>query len=144
MTTNQPPASRWRCPDCSREFGRARQTHDCAPGLTIEEYFATGPPHERPVFDAVHAHLAQYDDVYVEPLAVGIFFKRRRTFAQLRPMKRWVQLSMLLPRKIDDPRISRKVVDLGRSFYHVLNIARPEQVDETVRGWLDEAYLSDG
>ncbi len=143
MTPNQPPVSRWRCPDCSREFGRTRQQHDCAPGLTIEEYFATGPPHERPVFDAVHAHLAQYDDLYVEPLAVGIFFKRRRTFAQLRPMRRWVQLSMLLPRKVDDERISRKVVDTGRSFHHVLNIAGPEQVDDTVRGWLDEAYLSD-
>ncbi|MDE2669181.1 MAG: DUF5655 domain-containing protein [Chloroflexota bacterium] len=143
MAPNQPPVSRWRCPDCSREFGRTRQQHDCAPGLTIEEYFATGPPHERPVFDAVHAHLAQYDDLYVEPLAVGIFFKRRRTFAQLRPMRRWVALSMMLPRKIDDPRISRKVVDTGSSFYHVLNIAVPEQVDETVRGWLDEAYLSD-
>ena len=143
MASNQPPVSRWRCPDCSREFGRTRQQHDCAPGLTIEEYFATGPPHERPVFDAVHAHLAQYDDLYVEPLAVGIFFKRRRTFAQLRPMRRWVQLSMLLPRKVDDPRISRKVVGLGRTYYHVLNIATPEQVDDVVRGWLDEAYLSD-
>ena len=143
MTARQPHVSRWRCPDCSREFGRTRQQHDCAPGLTVEEYFATGPPHERPVFDAVHAHLARYEDLYVEPLAVGIFFKRRRTFAQLRPMRRWVQLSMLLPRKIDDPRISRKVVDLGRTYYHVLNIATPEQVDDVVRGWLDEAYLSD-
>ena len=143
MTVNQPPPLRWRCPDCGREFGRTRQTHDCAPGLTIDEYFATGPPHERPVFEAVRDHLAQYDDVYIEPLAVGIFFKRRRTFVQLRPMRRWVALSMMLPRKLDDPHISRKVIDTGRSFYHVLNIAGPEQVDETVRGWLDEAYLSD-
>ena len=135
--------SRWRCPDCGREFGRTRQQHDCAPALTLEEYFATGPPHERPVFDAVNAHLAQYDDVYVEPLAVGIFFKRKRTFVQLRPMRRWVALSMLLSRKYDDPRISRKVIDTGRSFYHVLNITGPEEVDETVRAWLDEAYLSD-
>ena len=134
---------RWRCPDCGREFGRTRQQHDCAPAMTIEEYFATGPPHERPVFDAVSAHLAQYDDVYVEPLAVGIFFKRKRTFAQLRPMRRWVALSMLLPSKRDDPRISRKVIHTGRSFYHVLNITSPEDIDETVRARLDEAYLSD-
>ena len=50
---------------------------------------------------------------------------------------------MLLSRKYDDPRISRKVIETGRSFYHVLNIAGPEEVDETVRAWLDEAYLSD-
>ncbi len=143
MVANRPPPSRWRCPDCSREFGRARQTHDCAPGPTIEEYFATGSPHERPVFDAVHGHLARYGDVYVEPLAVGIFFKRRRAFVQLRPMKRWVALCLMLPRKVDDPRIARKVISTGSSFYHVVNIARPDQIDDTVRGWLDEAYLSD-
>ena len=111
--------------------------------MTIEEYFATGPPHERPVFEAVRDHLAQYDDVYTEPLAVGIFFKRRRTFAQLRPMRRWVALSMLLSRRYDDPRISRKIIDTGASFYHVLNIATPEEIDETVRDWLDEAYRSE-
>ncbi len=117
--------------------------HDCAPALTLDEYFATGPPHERPVFDAVSGHLAQYDDVYVEPLAVGIFFKRKRVFVQLRPMRRWVQLGMLLPRKVDDPRIARKVIDAGSGFYHVVNATGPDDVDETVRGWLDEAYLSD-
>ena len=99
--------------------------HDCAPALTVEEYFSTGPPHERPVFDAVSSHLAQYDDVYVELVSVGIFFKRKRVFVQLRPMRRWVQLGVLLPRKADDPRIARKVIDTGRSFYHVLNIAGP-------------------
>ena len=143
MVADRPPPSRWRCPDCGREFGRARQTHDCAPGPTIEEYFATGSPHERPVFDVVHGHLARYDDVYVEPLAVGIFFKRRRAFVQLRPMKRWVALCLMLPRKVDDPRIARKVINAGSSFYHVVNIAGPDQIDDTVLDWLDEAYLSD-
>ncbi len=127
--------------------------HDCAPALTLDEYFApaltldeyfaTGPPHERPVFEVVSGHLAQYDDVYVEPLAVGIFFKRKRVFVQLRPMRRWVQLGMLLPRKVDDARIARKVIDAGSGFYHVVNATSPEDIDETVRGWLNEAYLSD-
>ena len=143
MATTQPPTDRWRCPDCGRQFGRRRQQHDCAPALTLEEYFATGPAHEWPVFEAVRDHLARYDDIHIEPLAVGIFFKRKRAFVQLRPMKRWVALCLMLPRRVEDPRITRKVVDTGRSFYHVANIAGPEQVDETVRGWLDEAYLSD-
>ena len=90
------------------------------------------------MFDAVSSHVRR---VYV--VSVGIFFKRKRVFVQLRPMRRWVQLGVLLPRKADDPRIARKVIDTGRSFYHVLNIAGREEVDETVRAWLDEAYLSD-
>ena len=27
----------WTCPECGRLFARARQGHDCAPGLTLDE-----------------------------------------------------------------------------------------------------------
>src|SRR5579864_2771702 len=74
----------WTCPDCRRQFGRNRQSHECAPAMSVEEYFSTGPAHERPVFDAVWGHLKGLGEVHVEPVSVGIFFKRSRTFAQLR------------------------------------------------------------
>jgi len=74
----------WTCPDCGRRFARARQSHDCAPAMTLDEYFATGPPHERPVFDAVMHHLERVGPVYVEPVSVGIFLTNPRKFAELR------------------------------------------------------------
>src|SRR5947208_14545401 len=40
----------WTCPACGRQFGRNKQSHECAPAMSLEEYFSTGPPHERPVF----------------------------------------------------------------------------------------------
>ena len=43
--------------------------------MTLEDYFATGPAFERPVFDAVMAHLDTIGPVHVEPLSVGIFLK---------------------------------------------------------------------
>jgi hypothetical protein len=135
--------ARWTCPDCGRRFGKARQSHECAPALTIDEYFATGPLHERPIYDAVQAHLDTLDDVYTEPVSVGIFFKRSRTFAQLRPMQRWVALGFILPRKLDHDRLSRRVVGEGNRFWHVVNVASPDEVDDLIRGWLTEAYLSD-
>ena len=36
----------WVCPTCGRMFSRTRQSHDCAPGLGLDGYFATGPAHE--------------------------------------------------------------------------------------------------
>ncbi|HUV18289.1 MAG TPA: hypothetical protein VMW33_07395 [Ilumatobacteraceae bacterium] len=48
----------WICPRCDRLFGRSGQSHDCAPGLSLEEYFETGPAHERPIFDVVMGHVA--------------------------------------------------------------------------------------
>lgn len=39
--------------------------------MTIDDYFSTGPPHERPVFDAVHRYVRTLGPVFVEPVSVG-------------------------------------------------------------------------
>jgi hypothetical protein len=44
--------------------------------MSLEEYFSTGPAHERPVFEAVIGHLEVVGPVHVEPLSVGIYLKR--------------------------------------------------------------------
>lgn len=132
----------WTCPECERRFRRARQSHDCAPAMALEEYFSTGPDHERPIFEAVMRHLDTVGSVHVEPVSVGIFLKRSQTFAELRPKDRWVALSFSLPRKVDHERITRKVVCYHGRYYHVANLRSPEDLDERLRGWLSEAYLN--
>ncbi len=116
--------------------------------MTIDDYFATGPDHERPIFDAVWAHLStlEADDgepVHVEPVSVGIFFKARTTFAQLRPKTRWVALGFNLDRRLESPKLSRKVLAHGSRLFHVVNLAEPDQVDDEIREWLTEAFFSD-
>jgi hypothetical protein len=130
----------WACPNCHRRFRRAGQSHECAPAMMLEEYFSTGPAHERPVFDAVMAHVATLGPVHVEPVSVGIFLKRAQTFAQLRPKDRWVALSFSLPRVVQHERIVRKVMEYHGRYYHVANLRGPEDLDDRLRGWLTEAY----
>lgn len=67
----------WTCPRCARLFERASRSHECAAGLTLEAYFSTGPAQERPVFDAVMAHLAHVGPVHPDVVSVGIFLKNR-------------------------------------------------------------------
>ena len=108
--------------------------------MTVEEYFATGPAHERPVFDAVMQHLAKVGPVYVEPVSVGIFLKNPRKFAELRPMQKWVAVSFILPRTARHRTIVRKVVAYGGRYYHVANVAGPADVDAELGDLLTEAY----
>lgn len=110
--------------------------------MSLEEYFSTGPAHERPVFDALMAHLRQVGPVHVEPVSVGIFLKRSRTFAELRPMTKWVALSFSLPRRAGHSLIKRKVVQYNGRYYHVANVARAEDLDADLLALLTEAYLS--
>jgi hypothetical protein len=132
----------WICPSCSRRFGRNGQSHECAPALSLDEYFSTGPERERPIFDAVMAHLVTLGEVHVEPVSVGIFIKKSGSFIELRPMQRWVALSFNLPRRVQHPKIARKPITAGGRTYHVVNLRGPEDVDDDVRAWLTEAYLA--
>jgi hypothetical protein len=110
--------------------------------MSLEEYFSTGPPHERPVFEAVLAGLRDVGPIYVEPVSVGIFLKRSRTFAELRPMLQWVAVSFSLERTLQSHRIARKVIVAGRRRFHVVNVRTADEVDDELLGWLTEAYLS--
>jgi len=109
--------------------------------MSLEEYFSTGPPHERPIFEAVMHHVNSLGPVHVEPVSVGIFLKRARSFAQLRPMQRWVALSFSLPHRVRHPTITRKVMQYHGRYYHVANLRRPEDFDAALRDWVTEAYL---
>ena len=133
----------WTCPSCARTFGRARQGHECAPALSLEAYFATGPPWERPVFDAVWEHLDGLGDVRVEPVSVGIFFKRRRTFVELRPKTRWVDLGFVLPHRVVHPRITRYATSQSKAqVQHGVRLVSPDQVDGQLRDWLTESWAA--
>jgi hypothetical protein len=133
-------ATAWTCPACGRRFSRAAQSHECAPAMTLADYFATGPPFERPVFEAVHGFLAAFGPVHVEPVSVGIFIKKSGGFIELRPMTKWVALSFPLGRRVVHPRIARKPLESGRRFFHVVNLREPDEVDDQVRAWLAESY----
>ena len=109
--------------------------------MSLEEYFATGPAHERPIFERVMAHLDAVGPVHVEPVSVGVFLKRSRTFAELRPMQKWVALSFSLSHVVRHPLIVRKVLPYGGRYYHVVNLRQAEDLDDDIRSWLTEAYF---
>ena len=111
--------------------------------MTVDEYFSTGPSRERPIFEAVMAHLDKLGPVHVEPVSVGIFLKTTRTLAELRPMTKWVALSFSLSRVVDHPRMGRKVQRWAGRYYHVFNLRSANDLDDRIRGWLTESYLLD-
>jgi len=108
--------------------------------MSIDEYFSTGPTHERPVFDAVMRHLQSVGPVHADVVSVGIFLKNPRKFAELRPMQKWVAVSFSLTRRAQHRTITRKVIEYGGRYWHTANVSRPEDVDESLCDLLTEAY----
>ncbi len=108
--------------------------------MSLDDYFATGPPFERPIFEAVIAVVNELGAIHVEPVSVGIFLKAPRKFLELRPAQKWVQVSFSLRRTARHPLITRKVLPHGGKFWHVANVASVDQLDEALFDLIKEAY----
>jgi hypothetical protein len=130
----------WDCPACGRRFGHRNQSHTCAPAITLEERLDRLPVPQRAICEAVLSEFAGLGDVVIEPVDVGVFVKRAQTFAQLRPMKSRVRLIMMHGRPIEHERVAQPYRERGRRIANVVDIYRPEQVDDDLRAWLSEAY----
>ncbi len=77
------------------------------------------------MFDAVRGHLATVGPVHADVVAVGIFLKNPRKFAELRPMQRWVAMSFSLSRRARHRTITRRIIEYGTKFWHVANVRGP-------------------
>ena len=110
--------------------------------MSLAEYFSTGPERERPIFDAVMAHLSTLGPVHVEPVSVGIFIKKAGSFIELRPMQNWVAMTFPLNRALGHPRIRTKPSTSGSRTFHRVDLRTPEDLDDEIRGWLTEAWMA--
>jgi hypothetical protein len=135
-----PLVAPWTCPSCERTFGRAGQSHLCIPGTTVDEWFADEPPEHRAIHDRIAEHLEALGDVHIEAVAVGIFYKRGRTVAELRGRADHLALTMGLPSGYDTPRFSRRTKMPNDRTWFGLPLRRPEDVDDQVRDWLTTAW----
>lgn len=130
----------WLCPRCERHFGRANQSHQCVPALTLEQYLDAQPPERRATYKAVLKVLSKLGPVDIDPVRVGIMIKRARTFCELRPRRDAVELSFKLSRPLADPRIRKTIHSSVHRQVHFLDLRSPQDVDARIAGWLAEAY----
>jgi hypothetical protein len=121
-------------------FGRNLQGHLCVPVQQLDDYLASQPTGHRAVFQAMLDLFSDLDDVIVEAADVGLFFKKSRRFAQIRPRRQWLVLIFLLRRELDDPRIQSTTRATNSATAYRVRVRQPEDIDDTVRGWLMESY----
>jgi hypothetical protein len=114
----------------------------CVPGGGLDEPFAGRPSEQRQAYDRVIRHLRSLGPLHEDAVSVGVFLKASRTVAEARPRARGLALVLWLPRRVEDPRITRVLAVRGRRVAHQLVLRTAADVDEVVLGWLDEAYTA--
>jgi hypothetical protein len=132
--------SRWRCPACDREFGRANQSHVCVPGNSVAETFAGRPEVQRQLYDAIAGHLRTHGPLHEDAVKVGVFLLSDRKLAEVRPMARALSVLLILPYEVAGPRVRRNYrLAEGRTMYDI-RLTQLSDVDDELLGWLTDAY----
>src|SRR5947209_6672705 len=131
---------RWTCPRCDREFGRSGQSHTCVPGITVDAAFAGRPPEQRAIYDEILAYLESLGPVHEDAVSVGVFLKRDRKLAEVRPRSRDISLAVYLPSPVEHPRIVRVIGRGGPRVVHQTVLRDVSDVDDQVRQWLAHAF----
>lgn len=102
-----------------------------------------------PVYARLREQLAAaYPDLGIRVGKSQISFRNRYGFAAAslpwRRVKGWPAAYLLvtfgLARRLDDPRIAQAVEPYPNRWTHHVLVQTPEEVDETLLRWIDEAY----
>jgi hypothetical protein len=131
---------RWTCPRCDRQFERANQAHDCAPGITVAELLSRHPAWVSEIYDRIISHLSSLGPIHEDAVDVGIFLKSDRKIAEFRPLVRSANLYLFLPDARDDPRSVRSVRTSADRFVHMIKLTSAAEVDAGMLSWLTESY----
>jgi len=125
-----------------RHLGRVDPSQD---ELVDEQYAGRYAP-LRPVYDAVAFAARQLgDDVEIRPTLEHVTLARGSTFAIAKPRLRAVRLGLRLPDGPAEPSV-RLIAKpwMKKRATHFVDLARIEEVDSEVQGWMRQAYQARG
>ena len=141
MSATQPvatPTPRWRCPDCGRGFTRVRQSHSCR-SVALDEHLrdeAARALFER-LLTVVRADVGACE---VVSLPCCIHLAATYDFLAVLPRRGRLEVRFVLPRRLEDPRITHWSQTGTRAYKHAVDVTDPDDLDPTLLGWIREAY----
>lgn len=125
----------WTCPECGRSFANKNQWHACQT-TTVSEALAGKSDLAVSIYERVVAVLETAGEFRIHPQRSKIAFISRMTFAGVSLARRWVDLSFILPRALDNHRIRRLELYGPTSWGHQVRLEGPGEVDHQLGQWL--------
>jgi Domain of unknown function (DUF5655) len=134
-----PASPLWRCPKCGARLVTRNLWHSCG-RFTLDALFSRSSPGLLSAARKYVALLESLGDVQVLPQKTRLVGVARVRFAGLYPRKSHFLVSFALHRWVSNPRIVKKEDYGPRWRAHYVRIASPADLDDELRGWLQESY----
>jgi hypothetical protein len=129
----------WICPRCGARLVSRNMWHSCG-SFTLEDLFAGARPGVLDLARRYVAMLHDLGDVQVLPQKTRLTCVARVRFAGLYPRKAGFRASFALERWVDSARIVQ-TEDYGPHWrLHYVDVRTADDLDDELRGWLEESY----
>ena len=130
----------WTCPKCNRQFITQNMWHSCG-NYSVEKFLEGKSEHAITLYQRFVELVRRCGPVQIAPARTRIGFQVRMIFAAVnRLSSRSLDAHVILTRRLDNPRFRRIEKLTPNCFVHHFRIESPDELDEEVASWLQEAY----
>src|SRR5437763_4630565 len=102
--------------------------------------FSGKDPAVRGIYERVLEALRSLGPFTAEAKKTSIHLVRQTGFAGVHPRKSYLYLNLRLERALSGPRVAKSEQVSKNRWHNEIRLEAPAQVDDELRGWLQEAY----
>jgi hypothetical protein len=129
----------WVCPRCGHPFVTKNMNHSCS-RHELADVFRGRPAHVRALFDRFRAMVEARGPTTMIVYRDRVGFMVKVRFGGATPRRDHLQLGFWFTERDDNPRFSKIETFTTNAHVHHARIHRLDELDRTVRGWIDRAY----
>ena len=128
----------WTCPKCGKQFVNRNQFHSCK-RRQVGDAFLNKPAWIRDLFDQFLKLANAGGAVRTVPNGDWLSLMVRVRFASIRPRKKWLDVTLWLPRRCESARFRRVETICPGVHAHTVRLVRPDDLDAELVGWVEQA-----
>jgi hypothetical protein len=129
----------WICPKCEHPFVTRNMNHSCTRHELVD-VFRNKPQHVRALFDRFRTMADERGPTTMIVYRDHVGFMVKVRFAGATPRRDWLELGFWFTERDESSRFSTIETLTTNAHVHRAKIRSPDELDDTVREWIDRAY----
>ena len=108
---------------------------------TVNDHFINKDASVRALYDQLVLLLQTFGPIQEDPKKTSIHLNRKSALAGVETRKDYLLLNIKSNHAIQNPRIVKAEQVSAKRFHHKVRISSPNDFDEELKTWLEEAYI---
>jgi len=107
---------------------------------SVSDHFVNKDPSVRTLYDQLVSLVRTFGPVEEDPKKTSIHLNRKSALAGVETRRNNFLLTIKSDHPIKSPRVEKVEKISSKRFYHKVRISSPDDFDEELKNWLQEAY----